>query len=72
MGINRINISLWRSATMNGTLFLLMVLALIASTLWAAAYLTNAVSYTVLELFGFVYASSITLGLLVIGRFRKS
>ncbi len=41
-----------------------------ASSLWAAAYLTMAVSYTLLAIFGVVYAGTITLGLLVIGWIR--
>ncbi len=51
----------------SNTLILLMVLALMASSLWSAAYVTMAVSYTVLAIFGVVYAGAITLSLLVIG-----
>ncbi len=56
----------------SNTLILLMVLALMASSLWAAAYLTMAVSYTLLAIFGVVYAGTITLGLLVIGWIREA
>ncbi|MBI2648923.1 MAG: hypothetical protein HYU03_01070 [Thaumarchaeota archaeon] len=49
------------------TLTLLMVVALTASSLWAGAYVTMAVSYTVLAIFGVVYAGAITLSLFVIG-----
>ena len=45
----------------SNTLILLMVFALLASSLWAAAYLTMAVSYTVLAIFGAVYGGTITL-----------
>lgn len=38
-----------------------------ASSLWSAAYVTMAVSYTLLAIFGVVYAGAITLSLLVIG-----
>lgn len=51
----------------SNTLTLLMVLALTASSLWAGAYVTMAVSYTLLAIFGVVYAGAITLSLLVIG-----
>lgn len=51
----------------SNTLILLMVLALMASSLWSAAYVTMAVSYTLLAIFGVVYAGAITLSLLVIG-----
>ncbi len=44
-----------------------MVLALTASSLWSAAYVTMALSYTVLAIFGVVYAGAIALSFLVIG-----
>lgn len=51
----------------SNTLTLLMVLALTASSLWAGAYVTMAVSYTLLAIFGVVYAGAIALSLFVIG-----
>lgn len=55
----------------SNTLILLMVLALTASSLWSAAYVTMAVSYTVLAIFGVVYAGAITMSFLVIGWVRE-
>lgn len=55
----------------SNTLILLMVLALTASSLWSAAYVTMAVSYTVLAIFGVVYAGAITLSFFVIGWVRE-
>ncbi len=55
----------------SNTLILFMVFALTASSLWSAAYVTMAVSYTVLAIFGAVYAGAIALSLLVIGWVRE-